>query len=102
MSLVNLAGAALVFAAGSVAPPAASATTQASSTNTEKQQTIKIRNDGNVERPPANTEDETRKAYEAFLKRVNQAYDTLPAEEDRWPNQPERDQDGRKVDQPHS
>jgi len=104
VTLINLASAVLVVATAAVAPPAQTQrdTANTTSSNTQGQQTVKIRNDGNVQRPPENTDEQTRKAYDSFLDRVNKAYESAPDDENRWPNQPDRDRDGRKVEAPHS
>jgi hypothetical protein len=109
VSLINLAGAVLVAATGTAAPPAHKHVTarhgapqHARSAKIETQPTIKIRTDGNTTRPPLSEAEQTRLALEAFLARVTQTYASLPDEEDRLPDQPKRDLDAPKADEPHS
>jgi len=105
VSLINLAGVVLVAATGAAAPPAhkhMAPRHAPAPARVEKQPTIKIRNDGNTARPPLSEEEQTRLALEEFLARVTQAYDSLPDEEDRLPDQPKRDLDEHKADEPHS
>ena len=109
MSLINLAGAVLVAATGTAAPPAHKhkaprhgAPQHASAAKVETQPTIKIRSDGNTARPPISEEEQTRLALEAFLAHVTKTYAGLPDEEDRLPDQPQRDLDAPKADEPHS
>jgi hypothetical protein len=102
--LINLAGAVLVAATGTAAPPAQKhkAPRHAPVEKVETQPTIKIRGDGNTARPPISEEEQTRLALEAFLAHVTQTYAGLPDEEDRLPDQPKRDLDAPKADEPHS
>ena len=109
MSLINLAGAVLVAATGTAALPAHkhkaprhAAQQHAPAAKVETQPTIKIRSDGNTARPPLSEEEQTRLALEAFLAHVTQTYAGLPDEEDRLPDQPQRDLDAPKADEPHS
>lgn len=115
MSLVNLAGAVFLAASGTAAHPAhhrpaAKATTAASSEHNNdahkakapQPETIKIRSDGNTDRPPMSEEEQARLAFEAFLDQVTKDYADLPDEEDRLANQPPRRLDGNKAGEPQS
>jgi len=101
MTLLNLAGPALIVLAATTAQPAAKGP-EAKDTpppRTETHDVIKIRTDGDTSRPPMNTDEQTRAAFEAFLQGVNKKYDSLPDDENRQPDQPKTH--GVETDQPH-
>lgn len=98
MTKINLAGAALLVLSGTaLAQQAPQDTTKpgADKQETSKQETVKIRRDGDTSRPPMDTAEQTREEYQKHLDNVNQAYRNLPEEEDRPADQPDRTKDGR-------
>lgn len=90
MTLLNLAGPALIVLAASTAQPVAQApeAKDAPPPRSETHDVIKIRTNGNTSRPPMNTDEQTRAAFEAFLQGVNKTYESLPDDENRLPDQP--------------
>lgn len=90
MAFVNIAGAALLIIAVGAAVPATkgSVTSHGHKPKVEKQQTIRIRRDGQTSRPPMDAAVQARLAFENFLAIVNRTYQDLPEEDDRFANQP--------------